>query len=77
MPLDRHRVVAVEPVPSHLEQEAEHPHRVDRLVDAVPGKGLAAPDLHTDIGTVEAGERVLVGDVVAQIENGAGGGLHP
>ena len=66
MPLDRNGVIAVEPVPAHLEHEAEHPHRVDRLVDAVRRERLADADLDADVGPVELGERVLVGDVVAR-----------
>ena len=70
--LDRNRVVAVEPVPAHLEHEAEHAHGVDRLLDAVAREGLADADLDSDVRPVQPGERVLVGDVVTQVEDGAG-----
>ena len=49
VPLDRHRALAVEPVPPGLQQEAEDAHRVDRVGDAVGGLRLAGADLDADV----------------------------
>ena len=76
VPLDRNGVIAVEPVPAQLEHEAEHPHRVDRLVDVIRRKRLAGPDLDPEVRPVELGECVLVRDVVPEEEDGAGRRLH-
>ena len=71
MALDRHRVLAVEPGAARLEQVPEDAHRVDRVVDAVGGPGRAWTDLDPDVRPVQLGERVLVGDVVPEVEDGA------
>ena len=77
MPLDRHRPLAVEPVPPGLQQQRQYPDRVDRLGDPVPGPGLAVADLDADVRPVQVGERVLVGHVVADEQHRTGAELHP
>ena len=71
MALDRHGVLSVEPRAARLEEAGEDPHRVDRVVDAVGGKRLAGADLDADVRAVQLSERVLVGDVVAEVEHRA------
>ncbi len=75
MALDGHGVLAVEPVPARLEHESECANGIDGFVEAVPGEGGTRPDLDADIRSVELREDVLVGYVVAEVEDGTRGRL--
>jgi hypothetical protein len=72
VPLDRHRVLAVQPGAAGLQQQGEHPGAVQRLGDPVTGGGVARSDLDADVRSPQGREPVLVGDVVAEEQHRAG-----
>ena len=77
MPFDRHRELAVEPAAgaSRARVRARERHRRVRPADE-PASVVAGADLDPDVGPVKLREDVLVGDVVAEIEDGARRRLH-
>ena len=74
-PLDRRRRLAVEPVAALLQQEAEHQGDVHGVGHAERGEGLAVADLDAQVRAGQPGERLLVGDVVAEEDRRRGADL--
>ena len=72
MPLDRRGGVTLEPRPSPAEHLREESGDRVGVGYTKAGGGGARADLHADVGSAEHGERILIGEVVADEEGSFG-----